>query len=88
METAYPIVETPDRFCIERVASNKYLGVLLDEKSPLMRTLITYWKSSGLNCFFLASEKCFLFKARKTSDPSLFILLLDYDDVIYLHANL
>ncbi len=31
-ETAYPIVETLDCFCIERVASYKYLGLLLDEK--------------------------------------------------------
>ncbi len=53
-----------------------------------MFILITWWKDLNQDwVFFSGKKKCFSFGARKRIIQSTFLPILDYGDVIYMHAS-
>ncbi len=73
---------------IERVSCYKYLGIWLDEKLGFQVHIENLLKKLRPKLVFLYRlKKCFPFEARKRIIQSCFLTLLDYGDVIYMHAS-
>ncbi len=87
MITAPPIL-TIDDLHIERVSTYKYLGIWLDEKLAFDVHIDYLVKRLKPRLGFLFwQKKCFSFGARKRIIQSTFLPILDYGDVIYMHAS-
>lgn len=72
---------------IERVGSYKYLGIWLDEKLAFNVHIDQLLKKlkSKLG-FFYRFKNCFPYEARKKLVESTFLTIIDYGDLVYMHA--
>lgn len=87
-EIDHPILTLQGEF-IERVNCYKYMGIWLDDKLGFQIHIEKLLKKLRLKLGFLFRlKKCFHFKARKRIIQSCFLSVLDYGDVIYMHASL
>lgn len=82
-----PTISTLDGTFLERVTSYKYLGIWLDDKMSFNVHIDKLLKKLRPKLgFFFRLKKCFPFEARKKLVQSLLLSVLDYGDVIYMHA--
>ncbi len=87
MTTALLIL-TIDDLQIERVSTYKYLGIWLDEKLAFDVHIDYLVKRLKPRLGFLfRQKKSVSFRARKRIIQSTFLPILDYSDVIYMHAS-
>ncbi len=74
---------------LERVASYKYLGIWLDDKLTYISHINSLLKKIRPTLgFYFRLEKCFSFVARKRLVESTLLSVLDYGDIIHMHAPL
>ncbi len=84
-----PPILTLEGDYIERVNSYKYLGIWLDERLGFNIHIENLLKKLRPKLGFLFRiKKCFPFEAKKRIIQSCFLSVLNYGDVVYMHANL
>lgn len=82
-----PQISTLQGQGIERVMSYKYLGFLLDEELSFNSHVIRVVQKLKLKLgFFYRNKACFNLKARKELVAVTFVSVLDYGDILYMHA--
>ena len=86
--TAVPPILTLEGTCLDKVASYKYLGIWIDEKMAFDVHIGNLLRKLRPKLgFFFRLRKCFPSEARKRIVQSSFLSVLDYGDVIYMHAS-
>ena len=74
---------------IERVSVYKYLGFYLDENLSFKYHIECLTKKLRVKLgFYYRNKSCFSFNARKRLIQATFVSILDYGDILYMHANL
>lgn len=73
---------------IEVVSSYKYLGFLLDNKLTFKLHIEQLKKKLRLKLgFYFRNKACFSFEAKKALVSATFLPVLDYGDILYMHAS-
>ena len=73
---------------IERVATYKYLGFFLEENLSFKHHIECLTKKLRIKLGFLYRNKCcFSFGARKKIVQAVLLSVIDYGDILYMHAN-
>lgn len=81
-------IHTSQGSAIEKVPHYKYLGIWLDDKlSYHVHVTNLIKKLKPLLGFFFRNKTCFPMEARKRLVQSTFLSVLDYGDILYMHAT-
>ena len=79
---------TLDGSVIERVPFYKYLGIFIDEKLSFKMHITELSKKLRVKLvFFYRNKSCFSWDDRKLLVQSTFMSVIDYGDIIYMHAG-
>lgn len=72
---------------IERVSSYKYLGIWIDDKLSFNEHITALVKKLKVKLgFYYRNKSCFTFSARKKLVEATFLPVIDYGDILYMHA--
>lgn len=83
-----PQISTLQGQVIERVSNYKYLGFLLDEDLTFNSHVSNLVQKLKVKLgFYYRNKACFNLKARKELVTSTFVSVLDYGDILYMHAS-
>ncbi len=81
-------IVTLDEKVIERVSVYKYLGFLLEESLYFKQHIECLTKKLRVKLgFYYRHIGCFSFSVRKTLIQATFLSMLDYGDILYMHAH-
>ena len=82
-------ISTLNGMPIDRISNYKYLGIWIDDKLSFKIHIseLTKKLKSELSLFYL-NRACFTFKCRKQLVQATFLPVLDYADIINMHAAL
>ena len=73
---------------IKLVSSYKYLGFLIDDALSFKLHIQQLVKKLKLRLgFYFRNKSCFSFAAKKRLVAGIFLSLMDYGDVLYMHAS-
>uniref|UniRef100_A0A3B4Z3D2 Reverse transcriptase domain-containing protein n=1 Tax=Stegastes partitus TaxID=144197 RepID=A0A3B4Z3D2_9TELE len=82
-----PTIKTLQGSQIDLVTQFKYLGILIDERLTFRPHVETLVKKLKLKLgFYFRNKPCFSYAARKKLVEATFLPLLDYGDLLYMHA--
>ena len=80
-------ISTLEGKCIEKVSAYKYLGIWIDEKLTFKVHIENLVRKLRVKLgFYFRNRSCFSLQARKRLINATFLPVLDYGDVIYMHA--
>lgn len=83
-----PVVVTVDGKEIEVVNSYKYLGILIDDSLNFKPHVLNLVKKLRLKLgFYFRNKLCFSFNVKKRLVAATFLPVLDYGDLLYMHAS-
>ena len=86
--SSLPSVITAQGSQIELVSSYKYLGVVIDDSLSFSAHIQQLVKKLKLKLgFFFRIKSCLSFESRKRLVSATFMSVLDYGDVLYMHAS-
>jgi hypothetical protein len=81
-------IVTSGGLCIEKVPSYKYLGIWLDDKLSFKVHMDKLVRKLKLKLgFYFRNKACFLLMARKKLVQATFLSVIDYGDLLYMHAT-
>jgi len=82
-----PSILTSQGMKIECVSKYRYLGVLIDESLYFSHHTQLAKRLKLKFGFYFRIKSCHLFKSRKRLVAAMFMSVLDYGDVLYMHAS-
>ena len=81
-------VFTSEGNCIENGTSYKYLGIWIDSKLSFNVHITNLVKKLKMKIgFYFRNKSCFTFNAKKKLVEATFLSVIDYGDILYMHAS-